>query len=355
MILVGDIGGTNTRLALYDMHGARPSAQAVRPSREHGSFEEIARAFLATWTGPAPVAAVLGVAGPLRDGAAQVTNLPWHLDERALIRTLRIPRVALRNDLVVAARGCLAAPRSAVQPLGDLRPQPRGRHVAVIAAGTGLGQARLIWDGTRHLALATEGGHGDFAPQTPLQIELWHFLAARFGDHVSYERVLSGQGLGALYDFFSSRGGREPRSVTRRLAQGDRNEGIAELGLARSSRAAARAVDLFVSIYGAEAGNMVLRELALGGVFVSGNIGRRLLPPRQQIFLEAFRRKGRFSGLLSEVGVAVITDPLIGVRGALEIARELLRETPAPARARAPARPRAPSRARSPRRARATP
>jgi len=329
MILVGDIGGTNTRLALYEPRGSRPAAQEVQPSRQHESFEEIARAFLATWSGPPPEVAVLGVAGPVRDGSAQVTNLPWHLEERALARALRVRRLALRNDLVVAARGCLKAPRSALQPLDQIKLDPRGHNLAVIAAGTGLGEARLVWDGARHLALPTEGGHCDFAPQTPLQIELWHFLAPRFGDHVSYERVVSGQGLGALYDFFASRSGREPRSVTRRLAQGDRNEGIAELGLARASRAAARAVDMFVSIYGAEAGNMVLRELALGGVFVTGNIGRRLLPPRREIFLEAFRRKGRFSQLIGDVGVAVVTDPLIGVRGALEIARELLAAKPA--------------------------
>jgi glucokinase len=326
MILVGDIGGTNTRLAIYSEargRSAAPLAQAVQPSREHARFEDIARSFLGSWAGAHPAVAVLGVAGPVRDGAAKVTNLPWKLEERALQKSLGIRRVSLQNDLVVGARGCLAAPAGSLEPLTRKRPEPHGQHLAVIAAGTGLGEARLIWEGARHLALGTEGGHCDFAPQTPLEIELWHFLSARFGNHVSYERVVSGAGLGALYDFFASRGGREPSRVTRRLAQGDRNEGIAELGLARASRAASRAVDLFVTIYGAEAGNMVLRELALGGVFVSGNIARKLVLPRRELFLEGFRRKGRFAALLSEVPVAVVTDPLVGVLGALQIAREL--------------------------------
>ncbi|MEJ7731370.1 MAG: glucokinase [Polyangiaceae bacterium] len=325
MILVGDIGGTNTRLAIYSGspgRSAAPLAQSVQPSREHARFEDIARAFLGSWQGARPTVAVLGVAGPVREGTAKVTNLPWKLEERALQKALGIRRVSLHNDLVVGARGCLAAPATSLEPLTRKRPDPHGQHLAVIAAGTGLGEARLIWDGSRHLALGTEGGHCDFAPQTPLEIEIWHFLSARFGNHVSYERVVSGAGLGALYDFFASRGGREPSRVTRRLAQGDRNEGIAELGLARASRATARAVDLFVTIYGAEAGNMVLRELALGGVFVSGNIARKLVLPRSELFLEGFRRKGRFSELLTEVPVAVVTDPLIGVLGALQIARE---------------------------------
>ena len=143
---------------------------------------------------------------------------------------------------------------------------------------------------------------------------------------VSTERIVSGNGLGALYDFFASRGGREPRAVAKRLAQDNRNAVISELGLARQHRPAALAVDLFASIYGAEAGNLALHELSLGGVFVTGNIGRRIVPARAEIFLDAFRKKGRFSALLAEVPVAVVTDPLVGVQGALAMARDLLRE-----------------------------
>lgn len=323
ILLVGDIGGTNTRLALYDRTGKWAIAEAVYPSREHGSFEEIAVSFLSGVKAPHPAIAVLGIAGPIRDGIATVTNLSWRISKRDLARTLNIPQLVLENDLVVNARACLHLPETSIVSLTERAPHPKGRHVAVLAAGTGLGESRLIWDGARHLALPTEGGHVDFAPRTPLEIELWHFLRSRHPDHVSYERILSGNGLGALFDFFVSRAGRVPRSVERRLAQGDRNAAVAELGLARAFRPAARAVDLFADIYGAEAGNLALRELCTGGVFVMGNIARCIVPPRREIFMRAFHQKGRFSGLLGEIPIAVVTDPLAGVRGALALAREL--------------------------------
>jgi glucokinase len=326
-LLVGDIGGTRTRLALYDGAGKKILGEAVVPSREHASFEDIAQPFLSSLGTKAPAAAVLGVAGPIKNRVATVTNLPWKLDERALCKNLGIPRVVLANDLVVAARGCLHVAPASVLALTPKKPGGKGYNCGVIAAGTGLGEASLIWDGARHLALATEGGHGDFAPTTPIQIELWHFLASRFPDHVSYERILSGNGLGALYDFFASRAGREPRAIAKRLAQEeDRNAAIAELGLAREHRPAALAVDLFASIYGAEAGNLALRELALGGVFITGNIGRHIVPARADIFMDAFRKKGRFSAFMGEIPVAVVTDPLVGVQGALAMARDLLAE-----------------------------
>lgn len=321
-LLVGDIGGTNTRLSLYERAGTKALVSTVAPSRDHATLEDIARPFLASAGVAHPIAAVLGIAGPVRDGVARVTNLPWVLDESALARHLGIPRVRLVNDLVAVATGCLYATPSRLAVLGEKKPAPKGKNVAVIAAGTGLGEARLLWDGERHVPFGSEGGHGDFAPRTPIEVELWHFLGERFPDHVSYERVLSGDGLGALYDFFTSRASRVPRSVERRLAESDRNQAIAELGLARTFRPAARAVDAFVTIYGAEAGNLALRELALGGVFVAGNIGRTLVPARKELFLQAFRKKGRFAGLLSDVPVAVVTDPMVGVRGALALARD---------------------------------
>jgi len=323
-ILVGDIGGTRTRLSLYDGRGRNLLLEAVLPSREHKTFDEIAQQFLSTSNQPHPAVAVLGIAGPIRDGVATLTNLTWRLDERKLARSLAIPEVVLVNDLAVAARGCLHLPSDVALPLDDKRANPKGHHMAVIAAGTGLGEARLVWDGQRHLVLPTEGGHADFAPRTPLEVELWHFLSSRFPEHVSYERVLSGDGLGALYDFFASRGGREPKAIARKLAQGDRNAVIAELGLSGAHGPAAKAVDLFATIYGAEAGNLALKELAVGGVYVAGNIGRHIVPARRDLFLEGFRQKGRFASFMRDIPVVVVTDPLVGVRGALAMARDLL-------------------------------
>ncbi len=321
--LVGDVGGTRTRLALYASKGRAPLAEAVLPSREHATFEEIAERFLAASTSPHPEAAVIGVAGPVRDRTATVTNLPWKLDERALERRLRIPRVLLANDLVVGARGCLEVGPRDLELLTARPPAKKGQHLGVIAAGTGLGEARLLWTGDRYLPLATEGGHTDFAPRSPLEAELWAFLSARFPDHVSYERVVSGDGLGAIYDFFLSRGGREPRAVAKRLAEGDRNAAVAELGLARAHKPAAQAVDLFARIYGAEASNVALRELSVGGVYVIGNIGHSILPARRDLFLEGFLHKGRFRDLLATIPIAIVTDPLVGLRGALALAREM--------------------------------
>jgi glucokinase len=322
-ILVGDIGGTNTRLRLADKAGKRILIEAVFPSRDFASFEDVARPFLANADAPHPRVAVIGIAGPVTNGVARVTNLPWVLDERALAKHLQIDRFVLKNDLVVVARGCVSARADALVVLTDRAPSPKGKNLAVLAAGTGLGEAKLLWDGEKHIVFATEGGHGDFAPQSPLEIELWHFLRARFPDHVSYERVLSGNGLGALYDFFASRGGREPATVKKKLLENDRNAAIAELGLAHAHRPAARAVDLFASLYGAEAGNMALREMALGGVLLAGNIARNIVTARREIFMEAFVRKGRFTSFLKQIPVAVVTDSFVGVRGALAFAKEL--------------------------------
>ena len=321
--LVGDVGGTNTRLAIFDATGRAPLFEAVLASREHATFDDAAARFLEEAGGAPPSVAALAVAAPIVKGTAAFTNLAWRLDERALARKLGIGKVVLLNDLAASARGCLTSPPLTVVALTEGLPARRGQNLAVIAAGTGLGQARLIWTGETHLALPTEGGHRDFGPRNSLEIELLQFLMGRYEDHVSYERIVSGMGLGNLYDFFVARGGAAvPRAVAARLAGEDRNAAIAELGLGREHPPAERAVDLFASIYGAEAGNLALGELALGGVYVTGTIAAHILPSRREIFLAAFRAKGRFAELLARVPVAVVTDPLVNRRGALAVARE---------------------------------
>jgi glucokinase len=322
LLLVGDIGGTHARLRIHELGNKKPLATLDGDSREHASFDDILVPFLKK-SGASPSIAVLGVAGPVHDGAATITNLPWKLDERALARKTKIAHVVLWNDLAVAARGCLELADDEILSLTPARPARKGKHLGVIAAGTGLGEARLIWDGKKYLALPTEGAHCDFAPRSPLELELWHFLHGRHPDHVSYERVVSGAGLGALYDFFAPRGGRESAAIKKRLAEGDRNAAITELGLARASRPAGRAVDLFASIYGSEAGNLALRELALGGVYVVGNIAQHIVPARREAFLDGFLHKGRFAALMSEIPIAVVTGQDVGLRGSLAIAKEL--------------------------------
>jgi glucokinase len=322
-VLVGDVGGTHARLRLHELGRDEPIASLDGDSRAAASLDDILVPFLKK-TKAAPALALLGVAGPIHDGRATITNLPWKLDERALAKKTGIGRVVLWNDLAVAARGCLELEDDEILPLTQARPTTKGKHLGVIAAGTGLGEARLVWDGTRHLALPTEGSHCDFAPRSPLELELWHFLHGRYPDHVSYERVVSGAGLGALYDFFAARAGRESAAIRKRLADGDRNAAITELGLQRASRPAARAVDLFASVYGSEAGNLALREMAFGGIFVVGNIARQIVPERREAFLDGFGHKGRFSALMAEIPVAVVTAKEIALRGALAAVRDLV-------------------------------
>jgi glucokinase len=251
------------------------------------------------------------------------TNLPWVIDERVLARRLSIKRVTLLNDLVALALGALDVPKGKLHSLSEAgMPKKRGANVAVLAAGTGLGEATLIWDGTRFVPNATEGGHADFAPRDDLEIDLLRFLRERFG-HVSWERVVSGAGLGNIYDFFvRAKGIVEPPETARAIADAaDRNAAIAEFGAARRSDAAARALRLFASVYGAEAGNLALKTLAVGGVYICGNIAARMVAVLDEGgFRRAFVDKGRFGPLMETIPVAVVLDSDVGLAGAARVA-----------------------------------
>lgn len=331
MLLAGDVGGTHARFALYSPDGRRRLYQATLASSDHPSLEIAVRRFLATYTGADgdPVeAAAIGVAGPVIDGRCVMPNLPWVLDERVLARKLRIPRVVLLNDLVALALGALGLPRRKLDVIqGSRAPSARGGTVAMVAAGTGLGEALLVWDGVRHVPAATEGGHTDFAPRDALEWDLLEFLRERIGGRVSYERIVSGPGLGNIYDFFVERVRvREARATARAIAESiDRNRTISELGASGVSRPAERAVDLFLSLYGAEAGNLALKSLATGGVLVGGGIAAHLAPRlRRSAFLASFRDKGRMSELLSSIPIAIVLDADIGLSGAVRHAVTLV-------------------------------
>src|SRR5258708_22716324 len=235
MVLAGDIGGTNARLRLYERRGKRILDEAVLPSRGVASLSVLLREYLSKRKGKV-VAAVLGVAGPVVGGVADVTNLPWKvIDERKLAKELRIPKVSLINDLAAGAVGCTRVHASAREVISKGKPQ-KGGNIAVIAAGTGLGQAALVWDGSEYVPSATQGRHCDYAPTSQLKVELWSYLRNLFNTgHVSVERALSGPGLGRIYDFFVNRHGGESLEIAERLASGDRNANIATLGLAKAS------------------------------------------------------------------------------------------------------------------------
>ena len=316
MILAGDIGGTKTIIGLFEEAGNR--LQVIReetfPSRNYSAFEEILDQFMGPGSRPPLHAACFGVAGPVIEGKSKATNLPWELDERRLAEALRVPRVKLLNDLEAAAYGMLQ-----IEPTDLCVIQPsltRKGNIAVIAAGTGLGEAILYWDGAQYHPIATEGGHADFAPRNDLEIDLLRYLQKEFG-HVSYERVLSGPGLFNIYRFLRDSGiALEPEWLRMRIVEGDPGAVISEIGLAEEHPLCTQALDLFVSIYGAEAGNLALKTFAGGGVYVGGGIAPKILSKlKDSTFLHAFSDKGRFAELLRSIEVKVALNlraPLIG-------------------------------------------
>jgi glucokinase len=326
VILAGDIGGTKTVLALCDaapLPGAAPGTLAftivreqVYPCADFDSLEAVLAEFLPSGAPHGVAAACFGVAGPVVDGAAQITNLPWRIDAAALTARLGVP-VALLNDLQATALGALVLPTGAFAVLQPGAATPGG-SIAVIAPGTGLGESLLVHDGVRYRALPSEGGHADFAPGTDDEIALLHYLRGLHGTHVSYERVLSGAGIGDLYGFVRAQAGTaEPAWLTAELAAGDRNAVISHVALAGRDPACVRALDMFVEILGAEAGNLALRGLATGGVVIGGGIPPKILAALQhRRFLDRFTAKGRFSAWMASLLVRVTLEPRAALYGA---------------------------------------
>src|SRR5574337_952568 len=306
MILAGDIGGTKTVIGLFEETST--GLQAIReetfPSQSYCSLKAILDQFMGPGSRPPLHAACFGVAGRVIEGTSRATNLPWELDERTLAAALRVPHVKLLNDLEAAAYGVLH-----LEPtdLCVLQPgPPRKGNIAVIAAGTGLGEAILYWDGTRHHPMATEGGHTDFAPRSDLEVDFLRYLQKKFG-HVSSERVLSGPGLFNIYRFLRDWGiASEPGWLQARIEAEDPSAVISEVGLTGNEPLCTKALDLFVSVYGAEAGNLALKAFAIGGVYVGGGIAPKILPKLQDgTFTRAFADKGRFAELLRSIEVKV--------------------------------------------------
>jgi glucokinase len=325
MLLAGDVGGTKTHLAFFEPDGARLRlvAEATYPSQAHAGLEDILAAFVADHPLPADHVC-LGVAGPVRHGQVRTPNLPWVVDAQRLGERLQRGPVSLLNDLEANAHGLRALGPDDLLVLNPGAPDAQG-NAALIAAGTGLGEAGLFWDGRRHRPFASEGGHADFAPRSPLEAELAHFLAGRF-DHVSYERILSGPGLVNVYQFLQSRSGAadELPELMQRLGTSDHAAAISQAALAGQSELCRQALGLFVSVYGAEAGNLVLKFLATGGVYLGGGIAPKIVPAlREPAFLEAFFAKGRLRSLLEAIPVRVVLNPNTALLGAARHAADL--------------------------------
>jgi glucokinase len=321
MILAGDIGGTNARLAYFQPQNGhlRLVSERVFPSREHSELGEIVSRFVDD-SGTRPEAACFGVAGPVRNGRVETSNLPWVIEQSRLAKQIHLPATLLINDLEASAWGISALAPADLVSLNRVTGPAIGNQ-AVIAPGTGLGEAGLFWDGTKHQVFACEGGHTDFAPQGDLQIELLRFLKARFG-HVSYERILSGPGLVNVYEFLRDSGrGKEPPELSRALKGGDPAAAISRAALDDSCPLAVSALDLWISVYGAEAANLALKTMATGGLFLAGGISPKILfkltGPR---FLQAFLDKGRMRSLVESIPVQVITNDKAGLLGAARCA-----------------------------------
>jgi glucokinase len=321
VILAGDIGGTHARLGLFEVQGTRPMLLTERnyPSREFTGLEEVLRRFLDELR-PTITGAAFGVAGPVHDGQVRTPNLPWQVDGRSLASLLGIPQVTLMNDLAALAAG--------IQLLGpeDLAVLNPGTDVdgnrAVVAAGTGLGVAGLLWDGRRYQAFASEGGHADFAPRSALEAEMMLHLSKRFG-RVSGERIVSGAGLVNIYQFLRDTGrGEEPGWLRQRMFDEDPAKVISIAGMDRSSPLCAQALDLFTIAYGAVAGNIGLLFLATGGVFLAGGIAPRVLARLQDpsLFRAAFTDKGRLRTVVEQIPVRVVLDDRVGLKGAAQVA-----------------------------------
>jgi glucokinase len=322
MLLAGDIGGTKTNLAIYPPEPplGEPVAEKTLPSAHYQNLESLVREFLSEVNLEVDRAA-FGIAGPVVGGRVTTTNLPWEVDGEHLQKVLNLSSVHLLNDLEAIAEAIPHMKRRDLHILNQGRAVPGG-SIALIAPGTGLGEAFLTWDGSRYRAHPSEGGHVGFAPASRLETELLHYLRDRHHfDHVSYERVCSGLGIPTIYAFLKDRGhAEEPAWLAEQLlAETDRTPVIvnAALDRERTCELCVATLNMFVSILGAEAGNLALKVLATGGVFVGGGIPPRILPQLENgRFMEAFVRKGRMSGLLARMPVKAILNPKAALLGA---------------------------------------
>jgi len=334
MILAGDVGGTKSNLALFTFKGGQlsPVVEHTLPSQDYTGLEDVVREFLRQANNQKPPTTIdeisgacFGVAGPVVDDRCETPNLPWIISGQGLRRVLGLEAVKLVNDLEATGYGIGSLASDKFVTLNEGSPRGKG-NAALIAAGTGLGEAMLYWNGEDFIPIASEGGHADFAPRNALEIELLRYLLDRF-DRVSYERVLSGPGLLSIYNFLKDSGyGEESGWLTERLEQGDPSAEISKAALANENAMCVQAQDMFVSIYGAEAGNLALKVKAIGGLFVGGGIAPKIIDKlRDGTFMRAFTHKGRLSPVLESIPVRVILDPKTALYGAARFAASLQR------------------------------
>ncbi len=332
MILAGDIGGTKTRLAVFSRAGGPKSPMAAETFRsaEYNSLEAVIEEFM-TREGFDCEKAALGVAGPVVSGRAKVTNLPWVIERNLLIQAFSLEEVYLLNDLEAIANAVPILEPEDCMVLNDQEPEVGGA-IAIVAPGTGLGEAFLTWDGARYCAHPSEGGHADFGPTDAQQIGLLQFLQRQY-KHVSYERLCSGSGLPNIYNYFKHIGyADEKPGLAEQIARAEdptpiiAQEALREEGACVLCQAA---LGMFVAVLGAEASNLALKVLATGGVYRAGGIPPKILPKLVDgVFLDSFLQKGRFRELLIKMPISVIMNEKIALFGAANygLSSETLRD-----------------------------
>jgi len=325
MILAGDVGGTKVHLSLYDFTGGRlhPLRDEKFPAHQFSSLDEVVNKFLSgdantPATNRAEIlAACFGLPGPVRDGRLKLTNLPWMLDVRDLSRSLAIKHVFLINDLEANGYGIPELAADKIHTLHDGDKDASG-HRGLVSAGTGLGEALLIWDGKKHSPIPSEGGHCDFAARSTREIAMLEYLRSTLRGRVSFERVVSGLGIKNVYAYLRDvEKIDEPKWLCERMAAEDPNVVIGECAEDGSSSICFETMKLFASAYGAEAGNLALKVLATGGIYLGGGIApKRLKTMQNGFFMQAFLDKGRMSALLQSIPVRIILDDTCALLGA---------------------------------------
>lgn len=323
--LAGDIGGTKTHLALFKEEQGRVVCLKEQkfPSQKYPNLRLIVKEFL-KGVNEKVAKGCFGIAGPVKKGKSQATNLPWLVESEVLSKELSNNKVSLINDLEANAYGLNMLQEDEFFILNEGDKQAEGNK-ALVSAGTGLGEAGIFFDGKRNIPFACEGGHGDFAPRNEREDSLLRFLRKKFG-HVSYERILSGPGLYNVYQFVvETKIEEEKEAVLKEIASGDSPRLISEKGLSGNSKACRKALELFVSIYGAEAGNVALKMFALGGVYIGGGIAPKILPLlKEGVFIDSFKRKGRFSDLLGAIPVRIVLNDKTALLGAMYYAKHIM-------------------------------
>jgi glucokinase len=324
IVLAGDVGGTNARLALVELdgRGARIARDGRYRSRDFPGLTPIVRRFCEE-VGSRPDRACFGIACPVVGDECTTPNLPWTINARKLAVEIEIPRTTIMNDFVAVGHGIELLGPSDLATLQEGSPTPQA-PIALIGAGTGLGQGFLLWEGGHYRVLASEGEHGDFAPSGELQSGLLQFLRRQFG-RVSWERLVSGPGIVSAYQYLlASAVAPEGATVHDEMEQEDPATVITRHGLAKTDCLSQRALDLFCEIFGAQAGNLALTVVSTGGVYLAGGIAPRIVERlKEGPFLTAFRNKGRMSELLSRIPVHVIMNPNVAVLGAAAAAAKM--------------------------------